>query len=106
MELKELDVIIQNVLKYEDKDNKGVFKTRLGYIVNSPDAYQDTEKFKGIPELSLFTNNTKLFDSLAIKHTGKSATLKFKEKVNPRNPLKSIMDLQEIKFKDETISLL
>lgn len=103
---KELKVIIQSVLKYEDKENKGVFKSRLGYFLADASAVQNTDKFKGIAELSVFTNDTKLFDSLKSEHMGKSATLKFTEEPSPRNPLRTYLRLKEIIFKDETISLL
>ena len=55
---KELKVIIQNVLKYEDKENKGTYKTRLGYFLADSSSVQNTDKFKGIAELSVFTNDT------------------------------------------------
>lgn len=103
---KELKVIIQNVLKYEDKEEKGHYKTRLGYFVADKSSMQATDKFKGIAELSIFTNDTKLFDSLTIEHMGQSATLHFIEQPNPRNPLRTYLVLKEIVFKDETISLL
>lgn len=106
MEEKELSVIIQNVLKYEDKKEPGKFKTRLGYVVNSADAYQENTNFKGLSELSIFLNTTKAFDSLNLSHMGKSATLYFIEKVSPFNPLKTYMDLTKIKVKDEVINLL
>lgn len=103
---KELKVIIQNVLKYEDKENKGKYKSRLGYFLADSTSVQNTDKFKGIAELSIFTDNTKLFDSLRSDHMGKSATLKFIEKPSTRNPLKTYLELKEICFKDETIGLL
>lgn len=103
---KELKVIIQNVLKYEDKENKGTYKTRLGYFVADKSQIQSTEKFKGIAELSIFTNDTKLFDSLKAEHMGQGATLKFVEQASPRNPLRTYLVLKEIDFKDEIISLL
>ena len=106
METKELKVMIQNVLKYEDKENKGKFKSRLGYFVADKSAITSSDKFKGIAELSIFTNNTDLFEKLDIRHIGQNATLKFTEEVNPRNPLKTYLVLKEIIFKDETISLL
>ena len=106
MDTKELKVIIQNVLKYEDKENKGTFKTRLGYFVADKNAIQFSDKFKGIAELSIFTNNTDLFDKLNVNHMGQPATLHFVEQANPRNPLRTYLVLKEIIFKDETISLL
>lgn len=106
MDTKELKVIIQNVLKFEDKENKGVFKSRLGYFVADKSGISNTDKFKGFPELSLFTKDTKLFDTLGIEHIGQSATLRFTEESNPRNPLRTYLALKEIVFKDETISLL
>lgn len=103
---KELKVIIQNVLKYEDKESKGTYKSRLGYFIADKSAISSSDKFKGIAELSIFTNNTDLFEKLNVSHMGQSATLKFSEQANPRNPLKTYLVLKEIIFKDEVISLL
>lgn len=106
MDTRDLKVLIQNVLKYEDKKNPGVYKTRLGYFVPDSESLQSTDKFKGFAELSYFSNDTKLFESLETKHMGQSAVLKFKEVSNPSNPLKSSLKLTTIEFKNETISLL
>lgn len=106
MDEREIKVIVQNVLKYEDKKNNGVLKSRLGYILNSSDAFQNSENFKGIAELSYFSDSTDLFDKLTTEHMGKAATLKFKKVVNPRNPIKDSLKLLSIQFKDETIDLL
>lgn len=106
MEEKELKVILQSVLKYEDKNEKGVYKSRLGYILANKDAIQCTDKFKGFSELSYFSNDTQLFDSLNSSHMGQSATLVFTKVQNPRNPLRDSMKLKSIVLKDETISVL
>lgn len=106
MDERELKVIIQNVLKYEDKSEKGKYKSRLGYFLDSSDAYQETDKYKGIAELSYFGNDTQIFDKLSIKHMGKSATLVFKKVANVRNPLKDSSKLIKIMFKDETVDIL
>lgn len=106
MENRELKVLLLNVLKYEDKENKGVWKSRLGYICVTQDALQESEKFKGLAELSYFTTGTDLFDKLSKNHMYQTATLNFEKVVNPRNPLRDSMKLVSIKLKDETISLL
>ena len=103
--MKELKVIIQNVLKYEDKKNPGIYKSRLGYFSAEANSLTSNDKFKGIAELSVFTNDTKLFDILTLDHMGKPATLCFSEEASPRNPLKSYLVLKKIVFKDETIDL-
>lgn len=106
MDERELKVIIQNVLIYEDKEQKGKMKTRLGYLLNDTQAYQNTEKFKGLAELSYFANDTQIFDKLSVEHMGKAATLVFTKVANSRNPLKDSLKLTKIVFKDETVDIL
>lgn len=105
MDERELKVIIQNVLKYEDKQTKKM-KTRLGYFLNTEEAYQNSDKFKGIAELSYFGNDTQIFDKLELKHMGKAATLVFSKEASKSNPLRDSLILKKIVFKDETVDIL
>lgn len=101
----DLKVTILNFLKYSDKET-GKPKIRIGYINNSSDYIENTDKFKGYPELSVFLDDTDLWDKLTMGLVGQVATFTFEKKPNPRNPLKDITYLKNIKCKDVDISIL
>lgn len=102
----ELSVTILNILKYEDKETKEP-KIRIGYINNDTAYIENSAKFRGYPELSVFLNDNGLWDKLTVAMVGKVAKFVFEKKPNPRNPLKDITVLKEIKTKEHgDISIL
>lgn len=95
----ELSVTILNILRYEDKETKKP-KIRIGYINNDTAYIENSSKFRGYPELSVFLDDNGLWDKLSIDIVGKVVKFIFDKRVNPRNPLKDITVLKEIKTKD------
>lgn len=101
----ELNVTILNVLRYTDKET-GEPKIRIGYINNDSKCIENTSKFKGYPELSVFLDENDLWDKLDMTLIGNIAKFVFERTPNPRNPLKDIVKLKTIKCKDVNISIL
>lgn len=102
----ELSVTILNFLRYEDKETKKP-KIRIGYINNDSAYIENGLKFKGYPELSVFLDDNELWDKLIVEMVGGVAKFVFDKKPNPRNPLKDITVLKEIRTKEYgNISLL
>lgn len=100
-----LSVTILNFLSYEDKDTK-VPKVRIGYINNDSKYVENSAKFKGYPELSVYLDDNGLWEKLNINLVGQVAEFEFEKRVNPRNPLKDINILKSIKCKDAVVDIL
>lgn len=101
----DLKVTLLNILRYSDKQT-GAAKIRIGYINNDAKYIENTDKFKGYPELSVFLDDNGLWEKLPFSLIGQVCTFKFKKLPNPRNPLKDITVLEHIECKDTDISIL
>lgn len=101
----ELDILFLNVLKFKDKLT-GKDKYRIGYILNNPNARQDSNTFKGLNELCFYTDNPILFEKLSGKDSLLPMVLKVEQKPSTSNPLKLISQITAIKTKNEIINLL
>lgn len=102
----ELNVTLINFLKYEDKETKKP-KIRIGYINNDKNYIENRDKMKGYPELSVYVDDNNIWDKFKVEMTGDTAIFVFDKKPNPRNPLKDMIVLQEIKTnKHGNISIL
>lgn len=102
----ELNVTLLNFLRYEDKETMKP-KIRIGYINNDKQYIENTAKFIGYPELSVYVDDNNIWDKFKVEMTGDTAILVFDKKPNPRNPLKEIIVLEMIKTnKHGNISIL
>lgn len=93
----EIDVEVLNVLKYEDKENKGSYKTRISYRLLDPSKMSNTDKFKGFSELSIYLDGTKLFDVFDSRYCGCALKFVLEEKPSNNNPLRKYITLKEVK---------
>lgn len=100
-----IGVTILNVLKYEDKKT-GLPKVRIGYILTEKDAIRETEKFKGLSELSLFLDDASVFDKVKTEYLLTPVQFVLDEKTSPVDPFKKVAVLKQIITKNETISLV
>lgn len=96
----EIDVEILNVLKYEDKNNKGSYKTRVSYRLLDPTKMANTDKFKGYSELAIYLNDTKLFDAFEPKYCGTALKLVLEKQPSAADPLKEYITLKAVKNQD------
>lgn len=101
----ELKVTILNFLRYEDKETKAP-KVRIGYINNESAYIENSAKFRGYPELSVFLDDNGLWDKLTMDLVGQIATFTFDKKPNPRNPLRDLTILKKISCKNVNIDIL
>lgn len=93
----EIDVEVLNVLKYEDKNEKGKYKTRISYRLLDPEKISKTDKFKGYAELSIYLDGTEVFDKFDTKYCGTQLKFKLIEESYPNNPMRKYVKLKEIK---------
>lgn len=92
-----LNVVILNVMKYQDKKtNKD--KIRIGYFCNGQDAIEIGNKFKGVSELSIYSDDITWFDKITKDMILNSVVMEFEEKRYPNNPLKSYLTLKNIEM--------
>lgn len=101
----ELNVLLLGVLRYKDKET-GENRYRISYILNDRNAYQNTQNFKGLNELSFYSDNDIIFEKITLDDIMKSCILKIEQKPSKKNPMKMISEVVAIKTKNETISLL
>lgn len=101
----DLPVTILNFLLYEDKETKEK-KIRIGYLISDKEYCQNSVKFKGYAECSVYLDSDKQWEDLDVSLCGKPATFKFIEVINPRNPLKKINKLTCIITKDGSIDII
>lgn len=110
--MKNLNVTIMNVLRYEEKDKKtgvktGKEKIRVGYLVLGKESMQDTNKFKGYAEMSYFLDySDDLWNKLSTKVIMQPVEFCFETVQSLRDPLKTYLKLNTINCKDEVISLV
>lgn len=100
----ELNVLLLGVLKFKDKET-GESRYRISYILNDRDAFQDTQNFKGVNELSFYTDNDVIFEKISINDILKPCVLKIVQKPSLKNPLKMISQVVSLKTKNDTIDL-
>lgn len=93
----EIDVEVLNVLKYEDKENKGSYKTRISYRLLDPSKMSNTDKFKGFSELSIYLDGTKLFDVFDSRYCGCALKFVLEEIPSNNNPFRKYITLKEVK---------
>lgn len=109
---KELNVTILNVLRYDEKNKStgektGKQKIRIGYFVLSKESMQNTDKFKGYAELSVFLDYTdELWNKLSTKIIMQPVEFVFEQAQSLRDPLKTYLKLNTINCKDEVINLV
>lgn len=110
--MKDLNVTILNVLRYEEKnkatgEKTGKEKIRIGYILLGKDSIQDTNKFKGLSEMSYFLDYSEdIWNKLSTKLISQPVSFIFESTQSTRDPLKTYLKLKSINCKDETISLV
>lgn len=101
----ELKITLTSCLVYEDKTT-GKNKTRLGYMVADVSFRQDSEKFKGFPDLSVFYDGTDIFTKLPVDWFGVSVIATIENKPNPRNPLRENKVIKSLKLGNSVINLV
>lgn len=92
-----LNVVILNVMKFKDKKTNKE-KVRIGYFFNGQDSIELGNNFKGVAELSYYTDDLSWFDIISKDMILTSCIMEFEEKRYPNNPLKTYMVLKDIKI--------
>lgn len=100
-----LKIMLTNCLVYEDKQT-GLKKTRIGYTMAEDQFLQETEKFKGFPELSAFYDSVEPFERIPKDFFRKTVTATVEDQPNPRNPLKLTKIITQLKLDNRVINLL
>lgn len=100
----DLNVTVLNILRYNDK-NTNEPKIRIGYINNDSKYIENTDKFRGYPELSVFFDDNGLWEKLDLKLVGQIVKFTFAKEVNPRNPLKDITKLTKITCEKANVNI-
>lgn len=78
-------IIVLNVNKYQ-KD--GQDRSRLGFIFADNKKVSNTDKFRGLAELSIYYDSTIAFDNVPIDVIGQISIATIESKPSPTNPLK------------------
>lgn len=97
------EIMILNTMIFE-KDGKE--KSRLGYIFVAEDCFSKSEKFRGFGDMSVFSDDRKLFDLIPIEWIGKKVMAYIKEVSIPNNPMRTKKVISAIECNGQTISLL
>lgn len=100
----EVDIMILNVLDYTDKKT-GELKSRMSFIFADKEYFQDTEKFLGFGEVSLFYNKS-IRNKIPKSAIGKSLKAKIQTRGSFRNPMKSYSNIESIVVDGKSIDLL
>lgn len=101
----ELKITLTSCLVYQDKTTNQD-KTRVGYIVADTSFRQDSEKFKGFPDLSIFYDGTEVFNKLPVDWFGLPVVATIESKPNPRNPLRETKVIKTLKLGSNVINLV
>lgn len=101
----ELKITLTSCLVYQDKITSQD-KTRLGYIVADTSFRQNTDKFKGYPDLSIFYDGTEVFNKLPVEWFGVTLLATIENKPNPRNPLRENKVIKSLKLGSNVINLV
>ena len=96
------EILILNVLKYENEKGTGC---RLGFIFNSDDKIQNTDKFRGYPEVSQFYD-VSVFDKILPEMIGVPVTAVIEQKSDTRNPLRTRQLITKLQYKNNVIDLV
>ncbi len=99
------EIIILNVLRYEQDEKHKNSGCRLGFIFADETKFSDTSKFKGYAELSMFYDYS-IFDKFTKDMFYVPAMATFKNLPNPTNPLRSRTVIESIDFNGNVINLL
>lgn len=97
-----VQVMLLNVLKYENEKGKG---TRVGLIFCEKDSLQSTDKFKGFSEISLFYE-IDVFDKIPVDFIGRPVTAYIVEKSSTKNPLRKQQIISSLEYDNRIIDLL
>lgn len=92
-----IDVEVLSLIKYEDKDNTGQYKTRISYRLLDPKSISNTANLRGYSDLAYFLDGTELFDKFDIRYFGTSLKFEIEEKSYANNPFKKFVSLKSIK---------
>lgn len=95
-------VMLLNVLKYENEKGKG---TRVGIIFCEKDSLQNSEKFKGFSEVSLFYD-VDVFDKIPTDFIGRPVTAYITERSSAKNPLRKSQIISSLEYDNRSIDLL
>lgn len=95
-------VMLLNVLKYENEKGKG---TRVGLIFCEKDSLQNADKFKGFTEVSLFYD-VEVFDKIPVDFIGRQVTAYIVERSSTKNPLRKSQVIKTLEYDNRTIDLL
>lgn len=110
--MKSLNVTIINVLRYDEKnkatgEKTGKEKIRIGYLLLGKDATRETEKFRGLSEMSYFLDySDEIWNKLSLKLISQPVEFIFESTQSAIDPLKTYLKLVSINCKDENISLV
>lgn len=99
------NILLLNVLAYEKKDTKKK-GTRLGLIFTDKDSLQDTEKFKGFSDVSLYYDGHDVFNKIPVSWIGRPLTAYIKEISNRSNPMRKKQVISCIEYENNSIDLL
>ena len=99
------NIMLLNVLAYEKKDT-GKNGTRLGLIFTEKESLQDTDKFKGFSEISLYYDGHEVFNKIPLNWIGRPITAYIKEVTNPSNPMRKKQVISCLEYENNSIDLL
>ena len=101
-----VDVEILNIFCYVDKKTNEK-KCAIGYRILNEDSKADTPKFKGYSNLTIFLDDTKLFEEFDNRYFGKHLVLELNEVSRPDDPVRRTVTLVKIKIeKNEDLYIL
>lgn len=99
------NIMLLSVLAYEKKETekKG---TRLGLIFSEKESLQDTDKFKGFSEISLYYDGHEVFNKIPVSWIGRPLIAYIKEISNPSNPMRKKQVISCLEYENNSIDLL
>ena len=100
-----LQIMILNTMKYQ-KEGETNWKSRLAYIIPTPEAYSDNTKFRGYTELSSYRNDDKFFELIPKDFIGQKCEATITEIPSKNIPMKSYKEFTEVSCNGKTISLV
>lgn len=99
------NIMLLNVLAYEKKET-GKKGTRLGLIFSEKESLQDTDKFKGFSEISLYYDGHEVFDKIPLSWIGRPLVAYIKDVSSPSNPIRKKQVISSLEYENNTIYLL
>lgn len=100
----DVNIMILNVLDYQDKDTKKD-KSRMSFIFTDKTYFQDKESYLGYGEVAVFYDNH-IRQLIPTKAIGKPITARVQTRGSLRNPMKSYSVIESIDVDGKVISLL